>query len=211
MRDSKYLRYEKRIAASDNGGILERWAMGQALLADAKKMTAAGNLKHGALEKLLAEAKAAGYPVTDREIRYRLQCARAYATEAEIGTACSDFKTWSDLRAAGFPVVQVFLDSDTEPFDPRDESEKRRDAARELARRGQEAAGQLSLFPDDKYSEMSTLSELAKYAAEMAEITERYAHRDEERGEYLRSLVDAVGGDMSKTWGEARDALEASA
>ena len=185
--------------------------MGQALLADAKKMTPAGNLRHGVLERIIADAKAAGYPVTEREIRYRLQCARAYATEAEIGTACSDFKTWSDLRAAGFPTVQVTLEADTEPYDPRTPDEKRRDAARELARKGQEAAGQLSLFPDDKYGEMSTLAELAKYAAEMAEITDRYARRDEERADYLKSLIDAVSGDMSKTWGEAQAALEASA
>jgi hypothetical protein len=211
MRDSKYLRFEKRIAASDTGGILERWAMGQALLADAKKITAAGNLKHGALDRIVADAKAAGFTtITEREIQYRLRCARAYASEAEIRTACSDFKSWSDLRAAGFPVVQVPLDADTGPYDPRTPEEKRRDAARELARRGEEAAGQLALFPDDKYDEYSTLTELAKYAAEMAEMTDRYARRDRDRTDYLTSLIDAVNGDMSKTWGEAQAALEAA-
>jgi hypothetical protein len=160
------------------------------------------------LAKLLGHAAAQGYKISKSEINYRMQCARAYATEAEISTACGDFKTWSDLRAAGFPAVQVSLDADAEPFDPRDEDEKRRDAARDLARRSQESAGQLSLFPDDRFTELSTLAELAKYAAEMAEMTERYARKDRERAEYLQSLIDAVDGDMSKTWAEAQAVLD---
>jgi hypothetical protein len=211
MRQSRYLRMERAIAASDAGGIIERWRFGARLLADAKRITAAGNLKHGVLAELIAEARADGIQLSEREIQRRLQCARAYQSEAEIRHAVAGFETWRDLSEAGFPAVQVPLDADTGPFDPRDEDEKRRDAARDLARRGQEAAGQLSLFPDDKFGEMSTLADLAKYAAEMAEITERYARRDEERGEYLKSLIDAVGGDLSKTWGEAQEALEASA
>jgi hypothetical protein len=123
----------------------------------------------------------------------------------------ADFRTWRDLSDAAFPAVQVPLDAETGPFDARDGDEKRRDAARELARRGEEAAGQLALFPDDKYDEFSTLADLAKYAAGMADMTERYARRDRDRAAYLESLVDAVGGDMSKTWGEAKAALEASA
>jgi hypothetical protein len=210
MRQSRYLRMERAIAASDAGGIIERWRFGARLLADARKITAAGNLKHGVLSALIAEAKADGIALSEQEVQRRLKCARTYPTEAEIRESAHGFKNWDDLARAGFPPVQVPLGADTEPFDPRDEDEKRRDAARELARRGQEAAGQLSLFPDDKFGEMSTLMDLAKYAAEMAEITDRYARRDEERADYLRSLADAVGGDMSKTWGEAQAALEAS-
>jgi hypothetical protein len=212
VRDSKYLRYEKRIAASDTGGILERWTMAQALLADGKKATPAGNLRHGALERILADAKAAGLPLTEREIQYRLKCARAYASEAEIRTACSDYKTWSELRAAGFPPVQVPLGADTDPFDPRNPAEKARDAGRELARVEQEEAGQLALFeffpPERGFSELSTLAELDKHAEEMAEWTARHIRRDRERRAYVDRLIAAVRGDMSKTWAEAQAALD---
>lgn len=213
MRDSKYLRYEKRIAASDTGGILERWAMARALLADSKKTTSAGNLKHGALERILADAKAAGLPITEREIQYRLKCARAYASEAEIRTACSDFKTWTDLRAAGFPTVQVPLGTDTDPFDPRDEDEKRRDAARELSRIAQENAGQLALFdhfPAERFDPLATLADLTKWANDMADWTERQAEADRKRLAYVKELTDAVDGDLGKTWEEAQAALEAA-
>lgn len=211
MRDSRFFRYEKNIAASDTGGILERWAMGHDLLADPKRVTPAGNLKHGVLAELISKAAKRGFKITEREIQRRMACARAYATEAEIRHAVTDFETWHDLVAAGFPPVQVPLDAGTEPYDPRDEDEKRRDAARELARRGQEAAGQLSLFPDDTFDELSTLTELAKYANEMSAMTDRYVRRDRERAQYLKALIDAVDGDMSKTWGEAQAALDSTA
>jgi hypothetical protein len=211
MKYGRYLRIEGYIAASDSGSVLERWRFGRRLLADDEAMSASRrSLKPGVVERLIAEAIAKGYKtLSAREIQYRLQAARMYESEDQIRKVLADLENWSGLIKAGFPPVQATLD--TEPFDARDEDEKRRDAARELARKGQEAAGQLSLFPDDKYGEMSTLSELAKYAAEMAEITDRYARRDEERADYLKSLIDAVSGDMSKTWGEAQAALEASA
>ena len=211
MKYSAYLRLERAIAASDRGAILERWRFGTRILNDPQMVTPKGHLRHGKLSQLIDDAKADGITLTEQEIQRRLQCARAYQTEAEIRESAHGFKNWDDLARAAFPPVQVPLGSDTEPYDPRDPDEKRRDAARELARRGQESAGQLSLFPDDTYGEMSTLAELAKYAAEMAQMTDRYARRDQERGEYLKALIDAVNGDMSKTWGDAQAALDAAA
>lgn len=208
MKYTRYLRLERNIAASDTGGIIERWRYGRRLIEDGEAVTPAGNLRHGILAGLIAVATKDGRKLSEREIRYRLQCARAYATEAEIGRASADFEYWWALISAGFPAVQVPLDADAEPYDPRDADERRRDAARDLARRGEEAAGQLSLFPDDRFTELSTLAELAKYATEMAEMTERYARKDRERAEYLQSLIDAVDGDMSKTWAEAQAVLD---
>jgi hypothetical protein len=214
MRYARYLRMEKYIAASDTGGILERWRCGRRLLEDGDATTPAGNLKHGVLERLLTHARTAGYPITDREIQYRLRCARAYASEAEIRTACSDFKTWSDLRAASFPAVQVSLEADTEPFDPRDADEKRRDAARELERREREEGGeQIALFdhfPAERFDRLATIAELRKYADEMAGWTERQAEADRRRTAYVDRLSAAVAGDESKTWAEAHAALTAA-
>ena len=211
MRYARYLRYEKNIAASDKGGILERWSYGRRLLEDDTATTPAGNLRHGVLAKLVGNAAASGYRISEREIQRRLQCGRTYETEAQIRHAVADLETWHDLAAANFPAAEA--EPGAEPFDPRDADEKARDAARELARRsGQHGEqDQLSLFdyfPDDKFTELSTLGELAKYAAEMAELTERYARKDRERAEYLARLIDAVGGDLGKTWEQAQAALD---
>lgn len=209
MRYARYLRYEKNIAASDTGGILERWSYGRRLLEDDTATTPAGNLKHGVLAKLIGNAGASGYKIHEREIQRRLQCGRTYQTEAQIRHAVSDFETWHDLAAAGFPAVEV--SEDAEPFDPRDADEKARDAARILARNAEQGNGsQLSLFeyfPDDRFDETATLADLAKYASEMAELTERFAQRDRERFAYLNRLIAAVNGDMAATWAEADEAL----
>ena len=59
MRYARYLRYEKNIAASDKGGILERWSYGPRLLEDDTATTPAGNLRHGVLAKLVGNAQRA--------------------------------------------------------------------------------------------------------------------------------------------------------
>jgi hypothetical protein len=165
------------------------------------------------VDALIAQAAAQGIKISRSEIGYRMQCGRAYATEAEITTACGDFKSWSDLRAAGFPPVQVSLEDDTDPYDPRDPDEKRRDAARELARLTEENSGQLALFdhfPAERFDPLATLAELTKWANEMADWTERQAEADRKRLAYLKELTTAVGGDLGKTWEEAQAALEAA-
>ncbi len=213
MRYARYLRLEKYISASDRGGILERWKYGRRLIEDDTATTPAGNLKHGVLDRLTSHATARGYKLSEREIQYRLQAAKAYPTEDEIRTAGADFSDWTSLREAGFPAVEA--PADAEPYDPRDADERARDTARSLARRAEQDSEeeQLALFeyfPDDRFTEVSTLAELAKYAEEMADLTDRFAQRDRERAEYLKRLVDAVGGDMSATWEQAQQALDAT-
>lgn len=213
MRYTRYLRLEKNIAASDTGGITERWRFGRGLLADDKYTTPNGNLRNGARERLIAEAAIGGYKVSKSEIAYRLQCARAYETEAQLSTAREQFADWTSLREAGFPSVQIPLDADTGPFDPRDEDERRRDAAATLDRAAGEAAGQLSLFeyfPDDQFDSLATLAELLKYAEDSDARTKRHARKDQERFAYLKQRIDAVNGDLGKTWEEAQAALEAA-
>jgi hypothetical protein len=211
VRTSRYLRLERDIAASDTGGIIDRWRFGQRLLADDTMTTAAGNLRHGVLAKLIADAATADLRLTEQEIQRRMKCARTYPTEAQIRESAHGFKNWDALAREGFPAIELPPGVEAEAFDPRDADEKRRDAARDLARRSQEDGGQLALFdyfPDDKFSELTTLAELAKYADEMAALTERYARKDRERAAYLASLAEAVGGDMSATWERANAALE---
>lgn len=212
MRYARYLRLEKYITASDTGGIIERWRFGRRLIEDDTATTPAGNLRHGVLAKLTGNASVRGYALSEREIQRRVQCARTYTTEDEIRRAVADFQTWRDLADAGFPPVEA--PPDELPFDPRDADEVARDTARALARRAQEGDGQLALFeyfPEDRFTEISTLGELAKYAGEMAELTERFRQRDEERAAYLRQLIDAVHGDLAATWEQAQAALDGAA
>lgn len=210
MRYARLLRREKNIAASDTGGVLERWAFGRDLLSDPAKTTSAGNLKHGVLGDVIGRAASRGYKLTEQEIQRRLRAARTYPTEAQIREALTDFANWDALARAGFPPVEA--PPDELPFDPRDAGERSRDAARELARRtAQDSGEQLALFdyfPDDRFDETSTLAELAKYAEEMAVLTARFQRRDDERAAYMARLLAAVGGDESKTWAEAHAALE---
>jgi hypothetical protein len=214
MRYARYLRQEKYIRASDTGGILERWKFGRRLLEDDTATTPAGNLKHGVLDRLITHASARGYKIGEQEIQRRLRAARTYETEAQIRELLTDFETWDELARAGFPPVEK--PADAERYDPRDADEIARDTARALSRGraaadGEEQLALFGYFPDDLFTELSTLAELAKYADEMAELTDRFAKRDRERADYLRQLIAAVGGEMSATWEQAQAALDARA
>jgi hypothetical protein len=211
MRYARYLRIEKYIAASDTGGIIERWRYGRRLLEDDTATTPAGNLKHGVLARLTAHAAARGYKISEREIQRRLQCGRTYETEAQIRHAVADFETWRDLADANFPPVDVPVQGDL--YDPRDADERSRDTARELARRAdaerdEEQLALFEYFADDRFDETATLADLAKYAEEMADLTERFAQRDRERAAYLARLIDAAGGDLSVTWADAQARID---
>jgi hypothetical protein len=201
------LRQEKYIAASDNGGIIERWKYGRRLLEDGEATTPAGNLRHGVLDRLITHATARGYKLSKSEINYRLQCARAYKTEAEISTACGDFATWSDLRAAGFPAVEV--PDSGEPYDPRDADEKWRDFRDEQARREAENSQQGALFElpvhfsHDTFGPRTPLSTLIAACDESERYTANMQKRDEERRAYVDELTAAADGNVSMTWYEA--------
>lgn len=211
MKYSALIKLERAIAASDRGGILERWRWGTRILGDPKMVTPNGNLRHGRLAQLIADAKADGIELTEQEVQRRLKCARAYRSEAEIRESAHGFKNWDELARAGFPAVQVTLDADTEPYDPRTPEERRHDAAREIERRAkEESGGQLTLFdhfPADRFDQLAVLADLRKWAVESAEWTERHAEADRKRIAYLDRLSAAVGGDESKTWQEADEAL----
>lgn len=204
MKTTQYVRQEKAIAAANAGGIRQRWLYGLRLLHDPEAMTESGkSLKHGVTEQLIAAAKAAGLKLSPREIRYRLQAARVYVTESQIRHACADFEDWSALREANFPAFDA--DPGEPPADHRTDAERKHDRGRALL----DLIGeQGSLFPLDQFEPVtSTLKELQAYAEEMAELTARFAARDEERRSYLDELIAAADDDLSMTWQEAHDRL----
>lgn len=204
MKTTQYVRQSSAIAAADSGGIRERWMWGLRLLRDPDAFNpGSSQLRPGRAAELIKAHAARGIDLTEREIRYRLQVARAYQTEAEFGTACAEFTTWSDLRDAGFPAFDVPLG---EPLaDHRTPEEVRRDRARQLA---EITSPQGALFPLSHFEPVTaTLKELQEYAAEQAELTARFVAHDDKRSAYLAELIDAAEGDLSMTWQEAHDRL----
>lgn len=204
--NSPYTRLEKTIAAADAGGIRQRWEYGRRVLCDPAKTTQAGNLRNGAIAALIADAHRAGVKLSEREIQHRVQAGKTYPCKGQITHICASYESWGALRAAGFPAAGA--DPEDEPYDPRDLAEKARTAEKQLHLDDPDQLALFDYFPGDRFSELSTLAELAKYAAEMADMTRRYAERDTERAEYLERLSRAVNGDMSKTWAEAQAALD---
>lgn len=206
MKTTQYVRQEKAIAAADSGGIRERWLWGLRLLRDPEAMSSPSSLRHGVAEQLIAaegvDSKGRNR-LGEQEIQRRLRCARAYKTESEIRAALTDFGTWDELARAGFPPYER---PEGEPLaDHRTEAERQRDHARALA----EIIGeQGTLFPlSDFEPTLTPLKDLAAYAEQMAELTQRFAERDRKRREYLERLIDAADGDLSVTWAEAHERL----
>lgn len=207
-----FTRLEKVIAASDAGSIRRRWEYGRRLLVDPEFTTPAGNLRHGALADLIEAARKAGEKLSEREIRYRLEAARAYPCDSQIRHAGADFENWTALREAGFPTQEA--GDGEEAHDPRTPLEKARAAEKQLAFGEPGDPGQLLLFewfPGDQFDVLATIAELRKYADDMADWTSRQAKRDRERIAYVNQLSAAVNGDESKTWEQAQAALDAAA
>jgi hypothetical protein len=203
MKITLYTTQERKIATADGGGIRERWLYGLRLLRDPEMMSAGGGgLRHGVAAALIEAARARGIKLSTREIRYRIQCARTYETDSQIGNAIADFATWYDLIQAGFPDYEA--DEDEAPADHRTKAERARALAAQLA---EAASEQLALFPLDKFEPVETpLKDLVAYAESMARMTEGFAERDRERAEYLRALREAVDDDLSATWADAHAA-----
>jgi hypothetical protein len=203
VKTTQYVRIERAIAAAAKSDIRDRWLWGLRVLNDPDAFApGSSQLRPGRADELVRAAKAAGFPLTVREIQYRLQCARAYPFESQIAHASSQFEDWTELRSAGFPAIDPADGED--PADWRNETERQRERARVIAALGEIESGQLALFPLDRYEPgESTLKELQEYAADMAELTARFAARDKERADYVASLVEAADGDLSTTWRDA--------
>lgn len=203
---SPYRRIEKAIAAADAGTVWERWLYGRRLLCDPSATTPAGELRPGKMAELVEAAHRAGVRLSEDEILARLAAAQAYPAESQIRRARAAYGTWEALTEAQFPEFEA--DAGEQPYDPRTAAERAQQAERQLALGEPDQLALFDLFPSDRYSELSTLAELAKFAAECAETTERFAARDRKRAEYLAALVGAAEGDMSKTWADAQAALD---
>lgn len=204
LKPTQYTQIERKIAAAETTSIRERWLYGLRLLRDPAAMSeGGGGLKHGVAETLTASAAKRGIKLSAREIQRRVQCARAYPTEAQIRQALADFDTWWDLSLARFPAYEA---PPEEPeADHRTEEEKRSDRARAAAAAASDGASgqQLSLFAGFEPTQ-ATVKDLVDYATEQAALTERFAERDRKRAAYVAELVAACPDeDLSTVWADA--------
>ncbi|MGH3836933.1 MAG: hypothetical protein ACRDSF_14735 [Pseudonocardiaceae bacterium] len=206
MKTTQYVKLEKAIAAAASGDIRARWLWGLRLLRDPEVFNpGSGQLKPGHAAELVAAATAAGLKLSEREIRYRLECARTYPTETQIRHAGAEFPDWTALRAAGFPAHDA--PPDEPPADHRTEDERDHDHARALM----DLIGeQGSLFPLRDFEPVTTtLKELLDYTDAQDELTARFAEHGRKRRAYLQRLILAADDDLSMTWQRAHDRLDA--
>lgn len=203
---------EKRINTADGNGIIERWAWGRALLADPTMVNEAGTLRRGraVAERLIARAKLQGLALSEAEIKYRLQCARAYPTKELIASIAGVYGSWRALCDANFPPVQGAADQSVADANaPADDSVQPAldgdtgDVFPALVPVG--ATGRRPLG-------VCTLAQLEAYADEMERMTAGFVRRDDQRRGRLAKLLASVDGDREATYAAAIAAeLEASA
>lgn len=213
MRFGEYGRIERDISAAEGGTIWHRWRYGRRLVCDTEITTPNGNFRHGKIEKLIL---ASGGKLTERELQYRLQCGRAYPNESQIRTACSAFKTWSDLRAAGFPPFEA--QEDELPYNPLSTPEIVKQHQTGTEREGEDERHGGGLFPRTEYEEgaiiprdtfpdSAPLHELDRWAAQELELAARFSAKADKVRRYVDSLIKAANGDLNMSLGEAERLL----
>lgn len=204
MKTTQYLRQERAIAFADASGIRERWLWGLRLLRDPEAFNAGSSqLKPRYTDELVRSAVAAGFKLSEREVRYRMQLARAYPTEAQISQAARNFETWVELREAGFPPYEAPLAE--APADHRTRAERQQDHARALLEIIGEPGSLFRLSDFEPTSSM--LKELQDYTEQQEALTARFVLHGQKRRAYLDSLIEAADSDLSMTWHEAHGRL----
>jgi len=207
MKTTQYVNQSRTIATGDSGTIRERWMQGLRLLADPDLFApGSSQLRPGAAAELIEAHAKRDVVLSERELQWRLRCARTYKTETEFRNAITEFPTWYELTQAGFPSFPG-LDGEP-PADYRTSAEIARDRARQLA---EMTDPQGTLFPLDQFEPIEApLKDLQIYAERGEELTARFAAHDKRRRDYLESLIEAADGDMSMTWAEAHRRLTGS-
>jgi hypothetical protein len=214
MRLGEYGRIEREISAAGNGTIYHRWRYGRRMLCDTEVTTPNGNFRHGVIEKIV---RASGGKLTERELRARRQCGKAYPGRSQIRQALTDFETWNQLLDASFPPYDG--EEDELPHNPLDTEELIKQHGTEESRRDEDSryeegglyprdeCGTEAIIPRDTYGDSTPLHEVDRWADEELELAARHTGRAEKRRRYVDSLIKAVNGDLNVTLGEAERRL----
>ena len=206
MRYGRYLKLEKNIAASDTGGILERVRYAQALLDNRAKTHPNGRLKHGVTAELIGIAASIGVKLSDTELRYRMQAARTYDSEAKLAKISGEFANWWALIQAGFPSIEVADEPDSDESRMSRKDPMKPPTQEPLPTVDGKPVPEFSpriRFGGDEHGPRSTIEDLYGACKESEGYTERMIANDAKRRAYVDDLASAVGGDLTKTWYEA--------
>jgi len=104
---SELIELANMVGESRENLIVERWRSGREWAAERQGRT---QIRRGRLAEIIAEVQRhTGVTIDRREIQRRMRCADRYPTEAHVRQAIKQHKTWSALRNAGFPAVDVPL------------------------------------------------------------------------------------------------------
>lgn len=210
MRFGELARIEREISASDNGTIYGRWRYGRRMLCDSEITTPNGNFRHGVMAKLI---RASGGKLSERELQYRREVAKAYPNRSQITQASAAFKYWWSLISAGFPLYES--EEDELPYNPLQTEELVKQHETGTERRGEddryEGGGifprsefeEGALIPRDTFPDATPMREVDRWAEEEVELASRHAERAQKRRRYVDSLIKAVDGDLDATLGEA--------
>ena len=210
LNTRQYVKQERAIARDDVLGMRDRWQYGLRLLRDPAAIADSGkSLQNHVAEQLIAAAAKAGLKLREREIQYRLQCARTYKTEAEFRNAIAEFGSWFALIQAGFPAYET--DEDEPPADHRTDDEIFEAAKAELDRLDRQANGQYQL--DITYGDLepikATLKDLSDYCDQQEQMTANFDARDKKKRAHLNDMLEASGDDASTIWADAERLLDA--
>lgn len=179
---------ERLVIGADGAGVLPRWRSGREWAQEREGRT---QIPRGRLAGITHEVeRRTGIVLSHREIQRRMQCADAYPTEAHLQTAIRTHRTWSALCAAGFPAVDP-------PPQPRGVPSGDMDPLP-------------NLFVEGLYQTYDAVPARQVRIVDARRRHERDAHRAAVALAALDRLADAVGGDESRTIGEAVDALAAT-
>lgn len=163
------------------------------------------------LKWLIERAARSGRKLSEREIQWRLQCARAYPTEAQIRNAITDFGTWLALIQAGFPAYEA--PSDARPYNPLETDELAQQHEAQTQRIVEDEQYDGALIPRDAFPDSTPLAEIDRWTDRELELAARFTDKAQRRRFYVDGLIKAVGSDWRErhvTLGEAERAFHDS-
>ena len=200
-----YTEMEKQI---NQAGWAWRVKYGQALIVDPTACHPGGRLKHGIASQLISAAAAAGLPLSEREIQYRIQVAREVSSNSENPNRGADFQpevktgSWTEARNE---APSNWIDSTPPPPPPPP-------PPRSAYRKFVNLIMVREEYPDPIVDDYWLLPEITLMAIrEKLRVGKKEHVREGKRLKWgvriFKKLLDAVDGNLEASLGQAMESL----